>query len=428
VIGIVVVSHSPQLADAAVALALQMVPGVRPAIAIAAGVDGEIGTDATRVAAAIGEVASPDGVLVLVDLGSAVMSAELSLEFLDTRDFEVRVTSAPFVEGLMAGIVRAAGGASLDEVEREARGALESKRGLLERDAAPAASTADAPADIGVLTADLRLHNPSGLHIRPASMVVMALTPLDAQVTIANLRSGTEPRAATSPTALLLLAAVTGDVLRVSASGPQAREALEVVRALVADGFGEVTASAEPVEQQGGPTRGGPLGVSPGRAVGPVVRMPEPLAAPVPAPSLPQPDRPAAAARIEAACLAVATALHARANRVGGEAHEILSAAALMATDPSVIADARSLVLDRGDSPEYAMWMTVGELAEDFAAQGGRLAERVADLHDMRNRVVAELLGRPEPGVPVRSEPFILIARDLPPTPLYSIRRRVGRS
>jgi phosphoenolpyruvate-protein phosphotransferase len=423
VIGIVVVSHSPQLADAAVALALQMVPGVRPAIAIAAGVDGEIGTDATRVAAAIGEVASPDGVLVLVDLGSAVMSAELSLEFLDTRDFEVRVTSAPFVEGLMAGIVRAAGGADLDEVEREARGALESKRGLLERDAAPDAAPAkspaelpaDAPADIGVLTADLRLHNPSGLHIRPASMVVMALTPLDARVTIANLRSGSEPRAATGPTALLTLAAVTGDVLRVSASGPQAREALEVVRALVADGFGEVTAGAEPVEQQGGPTRGGPLGVSPGRAVGPVVRMPEPLAAPVPAPSLPPPDRPAAAARIGAACLAVATALRARADRVVGEAHEILNAAALMATDPSVIADARSLVVERGDSPEYAMWVTVGELADDFAAQGGRLAERVADLHDMRNRVVAELLGRPEPGVPVRGEPFILVARDLAP-------------
>src|ERR1700712_4099126 len=103
-----------------------------PKIAIAAGVyDGTTGTDATQIASAIQEVASPDGVLVLVDLGSAVLSAGLALELIDLPNVEVRITSAPFVEGLMAGLVRAAAGASLDEVEREARESLESKRGQL---------------------------------------------------------------------------------------------------------------------------------------------------------------------------------------------------------------------------------------------------------------------------------------------------------
>src|SRR5471030_705832 len=274
-----------------------MVPGERPQLAIAAGVyDGSLGTDATAIAAAIGEVASPDGVLVVVDLGSAVLSAELALELIDLPGVEVRVTSAPFVEGLMAGYVRAAAGATLDEVEREARESLESKRGHL---GDPAESPIAVP-ESGEFSVDLRLRNPSGLHIRPASMIVLALTPLDATVTIANLRTGSGPRLANSPTKLLTLAAQKGDIVRVTASGAEAQAALDLVRGMVADGFGELDES--PVElPAGGPTRSGPLGVSPGRAVGPVVRMPEPLAAPVAAVPLPAADRAPAAARIDAA-------------------------------------------------------------------------------------------------------------------------------
>ncbi|MCU1552280.1 MAG: ptsP [Glaciihabitans sp.] len=442
-IGIVVVSHSHRLAQAAIDFALEMVPTDRPAIAVAAGVsDGSTGTDATRVADAITEVASPDGVLVLVDLGSAILSAELALEFVDLPGIEIRITSAPFVEGLLAGIVRAAGGATLDEVEREARGALGSKQEQLgvadEVPAAIAPVTEANPAtrqiptvqlpvgpgsvqrqagDLlvgGDLVIDLKLRNPSGLHIRPASMIVLALTPFDASVHVTNLRTGSQPRLANSPTALLTLAAQRGDVIRVSASGVDAQRALDTVRTLVDDGFGEV----EPIVTDtlpGGRPRGGPLGVSPGRAVGPVVRMPDPLAAPTPAMPLPLAVRAEAAARIDVATASVSAALTARSKLVAGEAQEILASAALMAIDQSVLADSRAAVIDRGDAPEYAVWSTVGALAAAFRLQGGRMADRVADLHDMRNRVVAELMGRPEPGVPVRLEPYILVARDLAP-------------
>jgi phosphoenolpyruvate-protein phosphotransferase/dihydroxyacetone kinase phosphotransfer subunit len=411
VIGVVVVSHSPQLARAAVELALQMVPGERPRLEIAAGVyDGSLGTDATAIADAITAVASPEGVLVLVDLGSAVLSAELALELIDLPGVEVRVTSAPFVEGLMAGLVRAATGASLDEVEREARESLESKRGQL-------GDPADVPVaipDTGELTLDLRLRNPSGLHIRPASMIVLALTPLDAVVTMANLRTGSGPRMANSPTKLLTLAAQKGDIVRVAASGPEAQAALDLVRTMVADGFGELEEAPEPIAA-GGPTRSGPLGVSPGRAVGPVVRMPEPLAAPLAAAPLSEGDRESAADRIAVAAESVATDLRARAARVTGESRQILEAAALLAVDPATLGTARTAVLERGDSPEFAVWAALGDLAQSFAAQGGRMAERVADLADIRNRIVAQLQGRDAPGVPVRSEPFVLVARDLAP-------------
>ena len=75
-IGIVVVSHSPALAHAAVDLARQMVSGDGPVIEVAAGAGGRLGTDATDVAAALSRAASPDGVLVLMDLGSAVLARE----------------------------------------------------------------------------------------------------------------------------------------------------------------------------------------------------------------------------------------------------------------------------------------------------------------------------------------------------------------
>ena len=122
-IGIVVVSHSPALARAAVDLAQQMVTGAGPVIEVAAGADGRLGTDATDVARALERAASPDGVLVLMDLGSAVLSAELALELAPGAG-EVRLCPAPLVEGLVAAVVRAAGGAGLDVVAREAEAAL----------------------------------------------------------------------------------------------------------------------------------------------------------------------------------------------------------------------------------------------------------------------------------------------------------------
>lgn len=130
-VGIVVVSHSRALADAAVELACQMVRGDPPPIAVAAGAeDGSLGTDATAVHAAIESVAGDAGVLVLLDLGSAVMSAETAYELLDPDlAGRVRLSGAPLVEGLFGAVVRAASGGDLDAV------AAEADRGLLPKQA-----------------------------------------------------------------------------------------------------------------------------------------------------------------------------------------------------------------------------------------------------------------------------------------------------
>ena len=244
-IGIVVVSHSPALAEAAVALALQMTGDTRPRIAIAAGAgDGVIGTDAVRVAAAIDEVASPDGVLVFMDLGSAVLSTTMALEFREST-VEVRLSSAPFVEGIVAGVVLAAAGAGLDEADREAASAMAAKNAQLGSAGPPAAPQAAPPAASEQaaapeqVVAEATIVNDVGLHARPASVIVASMAAFDASVTIADADDPKRAASASSLLALMGLALGKGTRLRISGTGPDAAAAVESVRAMTADGYGE---------------------------------------------------------------------------------------------------------------------------------------------------------------------------------------------
>src|SRR5215207_7436660 len=76
-------------------------------------------------------VRSPDGVLVLMDLGSALMSAEMASEMVEPDGGPVLLSASPLVEGAVAAAARARGGAALDEVAAEARGALRMKTSQL---------------------------------------------------------------------------------------------------------------------------------------------------------------------------------------------------------------------------------------------------------------------------------------------------------
>ena len=140
-VGLVVVSHSRALADAAVELARGMLPGRDLAVAVAAGdVDGGLGTDATEIAEAMTAVDSGEGVVVLMDLGSAVLSAETALDLLDDEARErVVLSPAPLVDGLVGAVVTAAAGASRAQVAAEALRGLAPKQAHLS--GGPAAGT-----------------------------------------------------------------------------------------------------------------------------------------------------------------------------------------------------------------------------------------------------------------------------------------------
>ncbi len=131
-VGLVIVSHSQKLAEGVLELAGQMTRG-SVVMEAAGGIDdpdNPIGTDPMKVMAAIESVAAQaeDGVLVIMDLGSALMSAETALDFLeDDIKAKVRLCSAPIVEGTMAAAVQASVGASLEDVSAEAGAALNVK-------------------------------------------------------------------------------------------------------------------------------------------------------------------------------------------------------------------------------------------------------------------------------------------------------------
>lgn len=243
-IGIVVVSHSRALADAAVGLAAEMVHDTGPTVTVAAGLDdagtggAAFGTDATAVAAAIEAADSPDGVLVLMDLGSAVMSAELALELVDPDiAARVRLCSAPFVEGLVAAVVTAGTGASLDAVAAEALRGLAAKQDHLD-DVSPAGVSPTASADAEV-SEEVEIVNEMGIHARPAGKLVTMLAQYDAEVSITNLTRDIGPVVADSMIMLVTLDTKKGDRLRVSGTGPAAAAAVETAVAFIAAGLGD---------------------------------------------------------------------------------------------------------------------------------------------------------------------------------------------
>jgi phosphotransferase system enzyme I (PtsI) len=154
------------------------------------------------------------------------------------------------------------------------------------------------------------------------------------------------------------------------------------------------------------------IGVSPGVATGPVARMAAPPV--VPTDATPSGDPEAENQAALAAMQAVAATLEERASRAPKEAAGVLGAQAMMAQDPTLASK-----VTEGVQAGKAAVTAVAEAFEEFramlAAAGPYMAERVADLDDLRNRTVATLLGVPMPGVPDPGHPFVLVAVDLAP-------------
>ena len=125
-VGIVIVSHSSKVAEGIREMALQMANPDQKIIA-AGGTDaGGIGTDAVKILNAINEADDGDGVVLLVDLGSAVLSAEVAMEMLEEIVRErVRLADTPILEGSISAVVEASIGSPLEAVVATAEEAKE---------------------------------------------------------------------------------------------------------------------------------------------------------------------------------------------------------------------------------------------------------------------------------------------------------------
>lgn len=441
-ISLVVVSHSRALGRAALTLAQEMLPeGGGPVLEVAAGLDEETsGTSATAIAGAItraGEGPDVDGVLVLMDLGSAVLSAEMALELVEPDlAARVRLSPAPLVEGLVAAVVTAGTGADLDTCAREAGRGLAAKAEQLAAHSGPGAGgePADESADEGragggaragdgaqardarggevgagrggpVRSVELSVLGEHGLHARPAARLVSTVAEAEpgTSVRLSNVTSGRGPVDALSLSAVATLDAQQGHVLLAEASGPGARAVLDALEELARTAFGDLPGPAEPLAEPELPvppavsTEPGVAGSGLEAAIGPAILVngapqPDDLVAADPAAEEQVLDDAVTETR------ARLTELEERARRhLGTGQAEVFAAHAILLHDPELLGDARARIR-AGDPAALAWQRAVQQVAERFAdLPDSYQRERAQDVRALGDRVLRVLLGAEEP-------------------------------
>ncbi|MEA2381657.1 MAG: multiphosphoryl transfer protein [Solirubrobacteraceae bacterium] len=424
-VGLVIVSHSAKLAEGVVELAREM-GGEDVTIEAAGGMadpPGAIGTDAMVVMEAIVRASSPDGVLVLMDLGSAVMSAEMAVEMVGDDVRTMLVADAPLVEGAVAAAATARGGLGLDDVATAAREALRAASGG------------------GEDALELRLVVPNrlGLHLRPAGKIVAIAARAD--VDIANATTGAGPVSARSLIALSELAR-QGEEIVVRARGPEAQAVLDELRALAEDNFGDaadaggeepaaapsVPSAPEPAASvaPGEPLRG--LRVAPGIAIGPAQRLraPEPVVSDAPAGAPADEWRALEAAR-RAAGADVRAARAAVVAGAGEAEAAIFDAHLLLLDDEGLLDPARRAIENEGRNAGQAWDAAVRAAAGTYGdSADAYLRERAADVLDVGRRVLAHLAGSGA-AAPTLDRPGVLVAEDLTPGQTATLDRDLVR-
>jgi phosphoenolpyruvate---glycerone phosphotransferase subunit DhaM len=235
-VGIVFVSHSAKIAEGLVELAAQMA-GSTTLVAAGGTDDGGIGTSFDLVSRAVEAADSGEGVAVFCDLGSAILTAETALDFLDDEvQARVRIVPAPLVEGGVAGAVAAESGAPLAEVVA----AGESANGLAAESAPEGESGAiaavpvfEAPAAASATPLrTVTIVNKDGLHARPAAEFVKLANSFAAKVTVNG-------KDAKSLLGIMSMGLTKGAVVEIASADPEAADAVNALADLVETGFGE---------------------------------------------------------------------------------------------------------------------------------------------------------------------------------------------
>ena len=397
-IHLILVSHHPDIARGIAALAAQM-SAAPETIHTAAGIDdadNPVGTDAVRIMQTLLEADNPDGILILVDLGSAILSAQTALDLLDDPALAARcrISAAPLVEGAISAAVAASSGADLETVAREATQALAAKQAALGESAPASATPVVAPSgDSTTIT----LTNRDGLHARPAARLVAALTPYRARLV---LTCGDKQADGKSLNQLALLQARHGDRLTLHADGDDAAAALQPFRDLAAANFGDPPDSGDGHLL----ARATPATAAHIRAAVWRCDPPQHDARTLHA------DRAAFSEAVTAVAARLETLQNKITARLGADAGDIFAAHA------QLLAELAEATLAH-DAANYApVWQEeTAQAAVALAAlPDPYLRARAADIHDLAQQVLTLLADAPEAAMPDNA-PFILVARDLYP-------------
>jgi phosphocarrier protein FPr len=412
------------LADAGARLARQVSSNGALPIAVAGGIGddhAELGTDALDIMEAIESVYSDDGVLVLMDMGSAILSAKTALEFFESeKGKHIRLCSAPFVEGAVSAAVRISLGDSLDLVRQEAFAALAPKQTELD-DLIQAATESAAEDEGGYLSYKFVSRLKNVLHARPAAMLAGAAASFNSTVRVKNISRKRGPETARSINKLALLGILLGDEVEVRISGDDAEQALRAIQKLADENFGETPAAVKPESKP----EGKPLSLAPGIAMGRLYRE----GAITPCPKREISDIEAETRRFDSAVALVKTELETHEARLVKEGHTdeagIFNAQKLILTDEDLIDDVRKAICSEKADAAYLYQQKMNKLAADYGKlPGGYLPQRAADINDVASRVLAVLTGQGSIAAE-GSDDIILAAREAQPSMIVRFEGRI---
>ena len=441
-VSLVLVSHSRILAEAVLSLVRQVAsPEVKIACAAGVGADRlEFGTDAIQISEAIASVHAHDGTLVLMDLGSAILSAEMALDFLpEDMRVEVRLCAAPLVEGAISAAIAAGLGTALDGVEAEAMESLRPKQEHLGSAVPVAARTDDGPVvghdDHPSVT--VIMPNANGLHARPAARFVQTAGQFDAEIFVQKTGAGNSAVSARSLNKLVTLGLTQGDAMTITATGSQAQQALEALSALVKNGFGESTSTLpDPIPATPKPTKivdnsGYTHRITPiaeGIALGPLRRVNAARSGLLDATSVDSPE--VEWLQVQNAIARVIAALRARHMRLSTtaqqQAGDIFNSHQLILQDAELLSSLRQAIYERKISAEQAWQSTIAAQAEVYRAMSDPyLRQREVDINDIGAQVLSELTGVTDNFTDTWTTPSILLSDDYTPSQVAELDPKV---
>lgn len=404
-VGIVLVSHSHELAVATRFL-VQSMTGSEVHIEVAAGIGEqfkELGTDAVEISNAIAKAAQDEGALVLMDMGSAILSTEMAVDFLeDSVRNKVKLCPFSFVEGAVAAGVAAKIGGSLNTVYNEAKNSLMQKENHL----TPENLSLTKPVGISMDQESVVLIVPNlhGLHARPVARFVELASQFPGDVQITNLTTSQGPVSGKSMTSVMSLEVLKGHHIRISAAGGDTRGFLNKMKEEVENGLGDDLTDTETQDTaDSGDADQQPIGISRGIVIDRVYQ------AQVHESDIPQSLAEDATSEMAVFRQAVAEV---RGNLKNGKViltptnQKIFLAQAALLDDPEILKNVESLITGSKRNAAWAWTEVINQnikMIENL--KDPNLRQRASDLKDIKRLVLdrlgvkAEVLEIPEQGI-----------------------------
>ena len=428
-VSIVIVSHSQKLAEGVKELAEQMSQN-KVKIAAAGGLDDEsspIGTDAFKIMEAIELVDSEDGILVLMDIGSAVMNAELATEMLPEEILKrVVLCEAPLVEGAIAAAAQAMVGANMEAVIKEARNGIQGKESLL------GSSGEEVNLEKVIVTEGqkitLKVPNKLGLHARPAVRLVEITNKFNNEVSVSINNKPFVSAASISQVSTL--GAKKDDILIFNVIGDEFEDLEQALKQFEIENFGdpkddytqqkEIEKPSEITITNTDFIQGIPAsnGISIGKAkvfINESITVEEEIVK----------DSLAEINKFQKAIKRIISETeqiqHKTLTLHGKENAEIFDFHLLLLSDKEKLNEVEQLIENDHFSAAYAWYKVFLELENTYKAMSDQyLRERASDIVEIRNKVIDEILDASQMKI-ILKEPSILVVNEIGPAQTLSL-------